>query len=189
MKHCDDHGSALAAVSHQQVYCFLGHMTVGTEGAAAAESTALSKLKHQQTGEGRLTDCEKAKSSTGMPAGADMSQPPEIGTDAVTEVIGPEKDMSDPGGTEVLREGMAETAGTGQGPRIGTPGEGLTVREGAQTGIGPATDPSARKPTGQRQALLIPQAALSKLILAKRCDWCAVQHFTVVIGLFVFTVL
>ena len=165
-------------------------MTVGTGGAAAAESTALSELKRQQTGEERPTGCEKAKSSTGMPAGADMSQPPEIGTDAVTEVTGPEKDMSDPGETEVLREGMAGTAGTGQGQRIGISGAGLTVREGAQTGIGPATDPSARKQRGKRQTLPIPQAALSKLTLAKRCALCAVQHFTnVVIALLVIPML
>lgn len=108
-----------------------------------------------------------------MPAEADMSQPPEIGTDAVTAVTGPEKDMRDPEETEVPREGMAETAGTRQSPRTGTSGADLTAREGAQTGKDPATDPSVRKQRGKRQALLMPQA-LSKLMLAKRCDWCAV---------------
>ena len=153
-------------------------MTVETEGAAAAESTALSALKPRQTGAEKLTGCEKAKNSTGMPAEADMSQPPETGIGAATDGTDLETDMSDHAGTEALREGMAETAGKGQGPRTGTTGAGLTATERMQTGTGPATDPLAKKQRGRRQAQLMPRAVLSKLILVKRCVWFAAIHQT-----------
>ena len=105
-------------------------MLVGTGGAAAAGSAALSALRPRQTGAEKLTGCEKARSSTGMPAGAGMNQPPGIGTDAmVTGVTGLQTDMSGLAETEVLNEGMAEIAGTGQDPGRGTIGEGLTATE------------------------------------------------------------
>lgn len=127
-------------------------MTVGTEDAAAAGSTAPNALKPRQTGAKRLTGCEKAKNSTGMPAGAGMSQPPETGTDAVTGVTDLETDMRDPAETEALKGGMAKTvadiAGTGQDLRTGTTGAGLTTTQRMQTGTALATDPSARKQRG-----------------------------------------
>lgn len=151
-------------------------MTVGTEGAAAAESTALSVLKPRQTGAEKLTGCEKAKNSTGMPAEADMSQPPETGTDAVTDGTDLKTDMSDLAETEALKESMAETAGKGQGPRTGPTGAGLTMTERMQTGTHPATDPSAKKQRGRKQAQLMPPTALSKLSLPKRCALFAAQR-------------
>ena len=156
-------------------------MTVGTEGAAAAESIALSELRPQQTGAEKPTGCEKARNSTDMPAEADMSQLPETGTDMVTDGTDLETDMSDPAETEALRNGMAETAGKGQGPRIGIIGAGLITTERMQTGTDPATDPSAKKLRGKRQAQLMHQAALSKLILARRCALFAAQHYSIAI--------
>lgn len=105
-------------------------MLVGTEDAAAAGSIALSALKPRQTGAEKLTGCVRARSSTGMPAGADMSLPLETGTGAtVIGVTGRQTDMSGPAETGVLKEGMAEIAGTGRGPGTGTIGEGLTATE------------------------------------------------------------
>ena len=123
-------------------------MIVETEGAAAAESTALSALKPQRTDAEKLTGCEKAKNSTGMPAEEDTIQPPETGTDG-TDL---ETDVSDPVEIEALKEGMAEVAGKGQGPRTGIIDAGLTVTERMQTGTGPATDPPVKKQRGRRQA-------------------------------------
>ena len=104
-------------------------MTVGIDGVAAAGSTAQSALKPQQTGAEKLTGCEKAKNSTGMPAEADMSQLPETGTDVVTGVTGPKTDMSGLAEIEALKGGMAETAGKGQGPRTGIIGADLRTKE------------------------------------------------------------
>lgn len=158
-------------------------MIVETEGAAAAESTALSALKPQQTDAEKLTGCEKAKNSTDMPAEADMSQRPETGTDAMTDGTGLETDMSDPAEIEALKGGMAEAAGKGQGLRTGIIDAGLTVTERMQTGTGRATDPPVKKQRGRRQAYLMHQAALSQLILAKRCALFAAQHYNVAIVL------
>lgn len=103
-------------------------MLVGTEDAAAAGSIALSALKPLQTGAEKPTGCVRARSSTGMPAGADTSLPLETGTGAVgIGMTGLQIDMSGPAETGVLKEGMAELAGTGRDPGIGTIGEGLTA--------------------------------------------------------------
>ena len=65
-----------------------------------------------------------------MPAGAGTNLPPETGTGAmVTGVTGLQADMSGLAETEVLNEGMAEIAETGQDPGTGTIGEGLTATE------------------------------------------------------------
>lgn len=127
-------------------------MIVGTEGAAAAESIALSELRPQQTGAEKPTGCEKAKNSTGMSAEADMSQPPETGIDAVTGGTGLETDMSDLAEKEALKGGTAETAGEGQGPTTEIIGTDLRKMEMMQTDTDPATDPSAKKERGRRQA-------------------------------------
>ena len=148
-------------------------MTAGTEGAAAAESDALSALRPQQTGAERLTGCEKAERSTGMPAEAGLSPATgmETGTDAAaTGVTGLETGMSGLVETEALSRGMAGAAENGRGPRTEITGAGLTRIERSQIGTGPATDPTARKQTGRKQQPLVWQVALFQVTLAERSD-------------------